>query len=73
MIEPLDPKTRIKKTIVRPLELPEKKLTYNEWSRQLKVSSNYHNNTNDNSYSLNNQYNFSKIKNKQNEPTNTGA
>ena len=54
------------------IALPEKKLTYNEWSRQLKVSSNYHNNTNDNSYFLNNQYNFSKLKNK-NESTNTGA
>jgi hypothetical protein len=47
------------------IALPEKKLTYNEWSKQLKVSSNYRSNTNNNSHFLNQQYNFSKIKNKQ--------
>lgn len=55
------------------IALPEQNLTYNEWSKQLKVSSNYRSNTNDNSNFLNQQYNFSKIKNKQNESTNAGA
>jgi hypothetical protein len=47
------------------ISLPEKKLTEQEWFNKLKVSSNYSRNTTDNSYSLNNQYNFSKLKNKQ--------
>ena len=46
------------------IALPKEKLSENEWNRQLKVSSNYRSNNNDNSYSLNNQYNFSKLKNK---------
>jgi len=54
------------------IALPDKKLTEQEWFNKLKVSSNYRSNTTDNSYSLNNQYNFSKLKNK-NESTNPGA
>jgi hypothetical protein len=54
------------------IALPDKKLTEQEWFNKLKVSSNYRRNTTDNSYSLNNQYNFSKLKNK-NESTNAGA
>jgi hypothetical protein len=54
--------------------LPEQKLTYNEWSKALKVSSRYNDNKPiHNAISLNNQYNFSKIKNRQNESTNRGA
>lgn len=44
------------------IALPEKKLTEQEWFYKLKVSSNFRSNTTDNSYSLNNQYNFSKLK-----------
>jgi hypothetical protein len=47
------------------IALPEKKLTEQEWFNKLKVSSNFRSNTTDNSYSLNNQYNFSKLKNKK--------
>jgi hypothetical protein len=56
------------------IALPEQKLSQNEWFRQLKVSTRYNNNQPIyNAESLNNQYNFSLLKNKQNEPTNTGA
>lgn len=55
------------------IALPENKLTEQEWFSKFKVSSNFRSNTTDNSYFLNNQYNFSKIKNKQNESTNAGA
>jgi hypothetical protein len=55
------------------IALPEEKLSYNEWMNELKVSSNYRSNTNDNADFLNNQYNFSLIKNRQNESTNNGA
>lgn len=54
------------------IALPNQKLTEQEWNNKFKVSSNYRRNTTDNSYSLNNQYNFSKLKNK-NESTNAGA
>jgi hypothetical protein len=54
------------------IALPSKKLTEQEWNNKFKVSSNYRRNTTDNSYNLNNQYNFSKLKNK-NESTNTSA
>lgn len=47
------------------IALPEKKLTEQEWFNKLKVSSNFRSNTTDNSYSLNNQYNFAKLKNKK--------
>ena len=56
------------------IAFPDEKLDFNEWVKRLKVSSQYcdkkliHN-----AMSLNNQYNFSKIKNKYYEPTNTGA
>jgi len=55
------------------IALPEERLSYNEWVNKLKVSSNYHRNNNDNADFLNNQYNFSLIKNRQNESTNNGA
>jgi len=56
------------------IALPEQKLSQSEWFRQLKVSTRYNNNQPIyNAESLNNQYNFSLLKNKQNEPTNTGA
>jgi hypothetical protein len=55
------------------IALPEKKLTEQEWFNKLKVSSNFRRNTTDNSYSLNNQYNFSKLKTNKNESTNNGA
>ena len=54
------------------IALPTKKLSEQEWFNKFKVSSNFRNNTTDNSYNLNNEYNFSKLKNK-NESTNTGA
>ena len=54
--------------------LPEEKLTQNEWFKRLKVSSRYEDKRLiHNAISLNNQYNFSKIKNKQNDTRNTGA
>lgn len=54
--------------------LPEEKLTENEWFKRLKVSSRYEDKgLIHNAISLNNQYNFSKIKNKQNDTRNTGA
>ena len=54
------------------IALPKDKPSFNQWVRMLNVSSNY--NSNKNYYhSLNNNYNFSKIKNKHNESTNTGA
>jgi hypothetical protein len=53
------------------IALPNKKLTEQEWVNKFKVSSNYRYNNND-SYRFNNQYDFSKLKNK-NESTNTGA
>jgi hypothetical protein len=56
------------------IAIPDEKLTQNEWFKQLKVSSRYKDNTPiHNAISLNNQYNFSKIKNRQNESTNHGA
>jgi hypothetical protein len=56
------------------IALPEEKLSKNEWFSKLKVSSSYINyNQYHEAFFLNNQYNFSKIKNKQNECTNTGA
>ena len=56
------------------IALPEDKLTLNEWFKQLKVSTRYSNNEPiENAISLNKQYNFSKIKNRQNESTNYGA
>jgi F0F1-type ATP synthase gamma subunit len=55
------------------IALPEEKLSYNEWVNELKVSSNYRSNATDNADFLNNQYNFSLIKNRQNESTNNGA
>jgi hypothetical protein len=55
------------------IALPEERLSYNEWMNELKVSSNYRSNANDNADFLNNQYNFSLIKNRQNESTNNGA
>ena len=48
------------------ISLPSEKLSFN-------VSSNYRSNTNHNAHFLNSQYNFSKIKNKQNDTTNAGA
>lgn len=54
--------------------LPDEKLTQDEWFKKLKVSSRYINNSSfDNASKLNKQYNFSKIKNRQNESTNYGA
>jgi hypothetical protein len=56
------------------IAFPDERLDFNEWVKRLNVSSQYcdkkliHN-----AVSINNQYNFSKIKNKQYEPTNTGA
>jgi hypothetical protein len=56
------------------IALPEDKLTESEWFKQLKVSTRYNNNEPiENAISLNKQYNFSKIKNRQNESTNYGA
>ena len=56
------------------IALPEEKLTLNEWFKQLKVGTRCSNREPlENAISLNNQYNFSKIKNRQNESTNTGA
>jgi hypothetical protein len=56
------------------IAFPDERLDFNEWVKRLNVSSQYadkkliHN-----AVSLNNQYNFSKIKNKQYESTNAGA
>jgi hypothetical protein len=48
------------------IALPKEKLSESEWFKQLKVSTRYNNNEPiHNAISLNNQYNFSKIKNKQ--------
>lgn len=56
------------------IALPNEKLSENEWFARLKVSSRYEDKRLIyNAISLNNQYNFSKFKNKQNESTNTGA
>lgn len=56
------------------IAIPKEKLSFNEWVKALNVSSQYKDNKLIyNAISLNNQYNFSKIKNKQYEPTNTGA
>jgi hypothetical protein len=56
------------------IAFPDERLNFNEWVQRLNVSSRYcDNKLIHNSISLNNQYNFSKLKNKQNEPTNTGA
>jgi hypothetical protein len=54
------------------IALPKDKPSFNQWVRMLNVSSNYKSNSNY-YHSLNNDYDFSKIKNKQNEPTNAGA
>jgi hypothetical protein len=54
------------------ISIPKQKPSFNQWVRMFNVSSNYKDNSNFN-HSLNINYNFSKIKNKQNEPTNTGA
>jgi hypothetical protein len=54
------------------ISLPEQKPSFNQWVRMFNVSSNYKIN-NGLYHSLNINYNFSKIKNKTNEPTNTGA
>jgi hypothetical protein len=54
------------------IALPEQKPSFNQWVKMFNVSSNYKNNDGIN-HLLNSNYNFSKIKNKQNEPTNTGA
>jgi hypothetical protein len=55
------------------ISLPKEKLSFNDWVRALNVSSNYRSNTNNNAHFLNSQYNFSLIKNKQNDTTNAGA
>jgi hypothetical protein len=48
------------------IALPEEKLTLNEWFKQLKVSCRYNNNEPiHNAVTLNNQYNFSKLKQKK--------
>jgi hypothetical protein len=54
------------------IALPEEKLSYEEWVKMLNVSTNYKTNKELN-HSYNKFYNFSKIKNKTNESTNTGA
>jgi hypothetical protein len=54
------------------IALPEKKPSFNQWVRMLNVSSNYKSNSNYH-HSLNNDYDFSKIKNNKYEPTNAGA
>ena len=54
------------------ISIPKEKPSFNQWVRMLNVSSNYIDNSNFN-HSLNIKYNFSKIKNKTNESTNTGA
>lgn len=56
------------------IALPEEKLNYNEWVNKFKVSSQYYDKKMIYNYmSLNTEYNFSKIKNRQNESTNTSA
>jgi hypothetical protein len=56
------------------IAIPNEKLTQNEWFKQLKVSTRCSNREPiENAISLNKQYNFSKIKNRQNESTNNGA
>lgn len=56
------------------IALPTERLSEGEWFRQLKVSSRYVNKQAiHNAISLNNQYDFSKIKNNKYEPTNAGA
>lgn len=48
------------------IALPKERLTENEWFKKLKVSSRYNNKQAIyNAISLNNQYNFSLLKNKQ--------
>ena len=55
------------------ISIPEEKLTFNEWVRQFNVSSFYEDRTEILSKScINNQYNFSKLKQK-NESKTTGA
>lgn len=54
------------------IALPKDKPSYNQWTKMLNVSSNYKSN-NDYYHLLNKNYDFSKIKNKQNESTNAGA
>ena len=56
------------------IALPKEKLTESEWFQQIKASSRYTDKTPVyNAIAINNQYNFSLIKNKQNDTTNTGA
>lgn len=56
------------------IAFPDERLDFNEWVKRLNVSSRYcDNKLIHNAISINNQYNFSKIKNKTNEPTSTGA
>lgn len=56
------------------IAFPDERLDFNEWVKRLNVSSRYcDNKLIHNAISINNQYNFSKIKNKTNEPTITGA
>lgn len=56
------------------IALPDEKLTESEWLEQLKVGTRCSNREPlENAISLNNQYNFSKIKNRHNESTNHGA
>jgi hypothetical protein len=55
------------------ISIPEEKLTFNQWVKQLNVSSLYEDRTEILSKScINNQYNFSKLKQK-NESKTTGA
>jgi len=56
------------------IAFPDERLDFNEWVKRLNVSSRYcDNKLIHNAICINNQYNFSKLKNKQNEPTNAGA
>lgn len=56
------------------IALPDEKIGFNEWVKMFKVSSQYSDrNLIYNASSINNQYNFSKIKNRNYESKNTGA
>lgn len=56
------------------IAFPDERLDFNEWVKRLNVSSRYcDNKLIHNAISINNQYNFSKLKNKTNEPKNAGA
>lgn len=53
---------------------PIEEIGFNDWVKRFNVSSRYKDRRLiHNAISLNNQYNFSKIKNKTYEPTNAGA